>query len=433
MVSRGAGTVVHVAGAVSLAGYVLLASHAGDIEARPWLILASCLGWIALAVVAWSRRDTRSMWWAVVGWALLFRLVGVWTQPTWEDDYHRYLWDGYQTITTGDPYAAAPADWFGEGAGGEVPDAVIDALDQINFPHLPTVYGPVAQAGFAAAAWLGAGQLWILKLILIGFEMLGWLVLYRVVDRRVAVFLCWCPLAVTEIAFAGHVDALGVMALAVAAGGWARGRAGTVVVGTALAIGTKVFGVVLLPFLVSRFGWRWGVLAVALVALCYAPFWWQGSLMGGEAFGAMASGFEYNSTGYALLAWVVPEHGVRLVAFLLFLAGAAGLWWTWRQGDRAMAPPMAAVFGWLFWWSPVFNPWYALWLLPGWALRPSAWGVGVLLAVPLVYAHSWTESGGAVANYAHPWWTRPLEVGVVIVVVIASRWWPRRPAIKTAA
>lgn len=427
MVKIWSGVVIHGAGAVSLLGYGLLAQHAGDAEARPWMLLATLVGWLALGLVAWRGRDSMGSRWCVMAWAVAFRLVGIGTEPSWEDDYYRYLWDGYQTLSTGDPYNTAPADAFGDETG--LPESVVDALDQVNFPDVPTVYGPIAQVMFAGAAWLGAGQLWILKLGFVVLELWGWLLLTRRLSWRLGVLLWWCPLAVIEIAFAGHVDAVGIAAVALAMSAWMRKQPAGVTTGVALAIGTKVFGVVLLPFVVSRFGWKWGLATLLGVAAVYAPFWAQGSLLGGEGLRTMSANFEYNSTGYAMLSWVLPVAAARLAAAGLFLLSAFVIWRSWHQRDRGQYPPVALVLGVMFWWSPVFNPWYALWLLPVWAVRPSAWGVGVLIAVSSVYLHGWSDAGGAVANYAHPWWVRPLEISVVIAAVLVGRWWRRKSSL----
>ena len=129
---------LHLAGLVALAGYGLLAWQAGSAEARPALAVALGCGWVGLGIGAWRIADAVSARWMVVGWAVLFRLVGVGTEPSWEDDYHRYLWDGYMMVATGDPYAHAPREFFG--ASSSIPVEAASALDGINHPNLKTIY-----------------------------------------------------------------------------------------------------------------------------------------------------------------------------------------------------------------------------------------------------------------------------------------------------
>lgn len=414
---------IHLAGVVALAGYGWLASQAGEPEARPALAWATVVGWVAVAVVVvvvGRKSESRLARWSVVAWAIGFRLVGVGTTPTWEDDYYRYLWDGYQLIETGNPYAMAPMDSFGREEN--LPEEIAGALDLINHPERRTVYGPVAQVVFGIAAWLSPGNLWVLKLIFVGLECLGWWGLRRRLDWGGWVLVWWCPLAITEVAFAGHAEAIGVALLAGGLAGWIA-KTGYVRVGggVALAGATKPFGWVLAPFVFDRYGWRAGGMMLLVGAGCYAVFWRQGSTADWGTALAMGQSFEYNSTGFALLALMFPPADARWLSLVLTLAFATGAWRRWRAGDRDALPPVGAILAVAFWWSPVFNPWYALWLLPSIALKPSGWGIGVLLAVPLAYTHGWGLAGGAVVNYVHPWWTRPLEV--LVVLAVALGWW----------
>jgi len=72
-------------------------------------------------------------------------------------------WDGRQFATTGNPYASAPATFFKD---AEVPERFSSILDQINYPHVPTIYGPVCQVGFLVSYWIAPGRLWPWKLLL---------------------------------------------------------------------------------------------------------------------------------------------------------------------------------------------------------------------------------------------------------------------------
>ena len=420
---------LHLAGLVALAGYGLLAWQAGSAEARPALAVALGCGWVGLGLGAWRVAESLQARWIVVGWAVLFRLVGVGTEPSWEDDYHRYLWDGYQMLETGNPYARAPLEFFG--ADAPIPPPVAAALDGINHPNLKTIYGPLAQVVFGVAAWLGLGSLWVLKLGLVVIEGLGWWVARGVLRWRGWVLVWWCPLAVTETAFAGHPDAIGVAGLAVVLATWKNGQVVGSAVSGVVSAAVKPWGWVVAPFLVDRFGWRSAGTMLASVLAIYGWFLMQGSGAEWPALVAMSQRFEYNSTGFALLSFFLPDGWARRVSFGLTVGFAGWMWVRWRQGDRTLWPPIAAILGVAFWWAPVVNPWYALWLLPSLAVRPNGWGLGVLVAIPLAYTHGWgQDAGGAVVSYVHPWWTRPAEVGLVIAIAIGAAWWRRRGAAR---
>jgi len=92
--------------------------------------------------------------------AALLRLVSLIGVPLFEDDYFRYLWDGFQTVTTQDPYTLAPAVFFDR----DVPEIFEPILSLINYPEIATVYGPVTEWFFALGYLLSPGQVWPLQL-----------------------------------------------------------------------------------------------------------------------------------------------------------------------------------------------------------------------------------------------------------------------------
>ncbi|MEO7168555.1 MAG: hypothetical protein ABI016_16165, partial [Chthoniobacterales bacterium] len=73
------------------------------VQAAGWL---SCLWFLRTVTTGWPAAR-----WIVVS-ALAFRVCGLWATPTLEDDYHRYLWDGWRTIQDGSPYDRAPEEFF---------------------------------------------------------------------------------------------------------------------------------------------------------------------------------------------------------------------------------------------------------------------------------------------------------------------------------
>ncbi len=305
-----------------------------------WLIGAQAAGWLALGL-AWRVRnedlDTRAAGWIVVAGAVLFRLCGLGTAPGWEDDYFRHLWDGWVTWRTGSPYGVAPLEWFG--AGG-LPARMEAVLDGINHPEHATIYGPVAQAWAALAeglaralgadgggggggggegGWGGGGTggwgVVVFKAGLEAAEEGGLWALARLGGRRALLLAAWCPLAVTEIAFAGHVDALAMAAVAGALLAAARGRPAVACGWVAAACATKAYALVLAPFFLWRGGWRGAAWFAAVAVAAYAP-WVAATVAAGRGgaevlgvggLGAMAGAFEFNSSGYAVLVWALGE------------------------------------------------------------------------------------------------------------------------------
>ena len=100
--------------ALALCAYASLWAYslkAGRLPLWVWWSVQAA-GWISCL---WFLRAVRNGWpsirWIVVT-ALAFRVCGLWAAPTLEDDYHRYLWDGWRTVQDGSPYDRAPLEYF---------------------------------------------------------------------------------------------------------------------------------------------------------------------------------------------------------------------------------------------------------------------------------------------------------------------------------
>ncbi|MDP3073187.1 MAG: hypothetical protein Q8N18_23035 [Opitutaceae bacterium] len=417
---------LHGAGAVAAGAWLILVwrSHTAGGATLGWMLGVVAVAWASLAF-AWCASDSGGRGGRVVAvWALGFRLVAFFAQPVLEDDHHRFLWDGHRFAVTGNPYAEPPQARFGDESIAPEFRAV---LDRINHPDVATVYGPATQWAFRAAHAVAPAQLWPWKLILLGAELALGVLLWPVLGARGRLLLAWCPLAIFETGFNAHPDALAI-ALAVVA--WRnRERGWGVAAGVALgaAIAAKVFAVLLAPFILWRLGARAWIAAVGAGLACYAPFWLRGSGADLAGLRAMAGEWEFNSSVYALAAAATSPPIARGVCAVAFGAIWAGLFLRWRR-TFAQPPPGTWIYGAFLLLSATANPWYALWLWPFVALRPSATGVAVLAAVSLSYATGLNLGDPSLGNFGHPAWLRPVEFGAIMI----AAGWDWRSAKKAA-
>ena len=206
------------------------------------LLGATALLWVALD----DHFERSSLAW-VFGLALLLRLIAVQATPLLEDDHHRYLWDGMRTATAFDPYRLPPSAFFG--APGLSP-RWSDILSGINYPDIPTIYGPLLQWVFAAAHSLAPGRLGgVQALVLMGDMAVLALLARQQVGVRMLLLYALHPLVLKEAMASAHPDGLVAMWLLLALAAWQRGHALWVGVALGLAVGTKVAALVLLPLL----------------------------------------------------------------------------------------------------------------------------------------------------------------------------------------
>jgi hypothetical protein len=409
--------------AFALCGYLILAlcsTRAGRLPLGVWWAV-QLVGWISCA---WFLRAVRNGW-PAMGWivtsALVFRICGLWATPSLEDDYQRYLWDGWRTIQDGSPYGHAPQEFFA--VPEKRPPGIETALNDLNHPDLTTIYAPVTQLLFAAAAAIAPGSLLCLKLLLLLVDAALLLLLGAFGGRAAAWFYGWCPLVVTEIAFHAHPEGWALLWLIAA---WICARrerylyAGVL---AGVAVSAKLFALLAVPFLARRKPFVFVGVLLAVWGIIYAPLLAAGSSAEWTGLHAMASYFEFNSFGYAMLAHCFGPIAARLLWLILFclIAGFFFARWFGRRQSLHEAP-VADVMLVFFLLSPVLNPWYLVWLVPFAAAQPTARSVALLIVVPLSYATGLNLGDATLATYAQPLWVRPVEFGIVILAALRSLW-----------
>ena len=365
----------------------------------------------------------------MIFWAIVFRFCGLAGGPFFEDDFFRYLWDGYRFATAGTPYGFAPEAFF---VDADVPAAFRSVLDGVNNPDLPTIYGPATQLVFLVGYWLQPASVLALQSIMILVDLAVVGLLLRLAPTQNVLLYAWCPLVVKEVAFTAHPEGIGVC-LVMAAVVLARARHWrSTALCLGLAAGAKVFALVLAPLILLRAGVVCWLIFAATLAALYAPF-----AIGGatdfESLSVFAREWEFNSAAFGVLNTLLPRFETTAVLGLAFVA----FWMhhaTRLYRNRTTGQPRGDwVFGALFLVSPVLNPWYLLWLLPFAAISPSVWAWTASVAVLLAYVTGINLNAAELQAYQQPAWVRPLEFGLIL---LAFAWdlirpWAARPRIAS--
>jgi alpha-1,6-mannosyltransferase len=401
-----------------MTGLLVGVSHFG-VRAQLFGLSAALLLGTVLTVMIFRLSDTKQLKIRhIIFLAVALRVLSCFALPILENDFYRYLWDAYRFATTGTPYGAAPTHYLFD---VNLPAAFREILGNINYPNIPTIYGPVTELWFLAGYGLAPAKVGALQglnaLLDIGLIVLlarlgaqpRWLLLYAI-----------SPLVLKESVMTAHPDVLvGVFAVASLVAAKRAHSAGGLL---GLAIASKVAALVLLPFLVFRFGWR-GLLWCGLTLVgCYLPFMWQ---PGSEFFAlqTFATVWRFNPLLFALIELATRPENARAIAGVL-LALVLG-WITWREWQRhkkpcadnltkSNAPPADLALGALLAFAPVINPWYLLWFLPFAVLRPTRTAWASSLVVPLSYWH-----GGNFAFEGGRQFGVPTLVTVIELLVLA--------------
>ncbi len=400
--------------AVGYAALAVLARQPGEPDLPAFFLLVAWTGLPVFGLYWYARRRGEPV---PVGrlflWAVVFRLCGLAGGPFYEDDFYRYLWDAYRFATTGTPYGAAPEAFF---IDPSVPALFQGVLDGINYPELPTIYGPTTQLVFLLGYWVQPASVTALQAILIAVDVVTLVLLLRLTSTTNVFLYAWCPLVVKEIAFTAHPDGAGACLLlaAIVLALDRRWSGAAILLG--LAAGAKTFGLVLAPLVLARAPVRYWLLFGATLTLLYGPF----ALQGGTDLASLqvfALEWEFNSALFGLLATVFPRFDVRLVLGLVFVVLWGCYYRSYARREAHGIPRGDWLYGALLVVSPVINPWYLLWLLPFAAVFPSAWAWTASAAVLLSYVTFLNLQDYAMDPYAQPVWVRWLEFGLILAAV----------------
>ncbi|MGH7754009.1 MAG: hypothetical protein ACREN5_14475, partial [Gemmatimonadales bacterium] len=178
-------------GCVSLAGLGALSAgvYASAMPLSAWIGVeplrlhlpvfgaAFALYLLALGLVARGGTTGPAALGLVLGFALVFRLLLVWTPVYLSSDAYRYLWDGRVQWAGVSPYRYPPA----APELGMLRD--LEVYPHINRPTAVTVYPPAAQWVFALAAAVPPGTLPAWRVLLLLADAVTVLLLLRLLGR----------------------------------------------------------------------------------------------------------------------------------------------------------------------------------------------------------------------------------------------------------
>ncbi len=359
-----------------------------------------------------SSHSLRSTVRIILVAGLIARLTLFASEPILENDYQRYLWDGGVTARGLNPYAVAPAD-----VANLPPDQPLRRLAEkagpitgaIGHPRFTTIYPPVAQGFFALAHALNPWSLTAWRAVILAADVATFVLLLALLRSASlpaswSAIYWWNPLVLKELFNSAHMDALVTPFVLLALLSSLKGRPVLATGSLALAAGTKIWPILLLPLIWRPLFGQWrrlahcGLVLLAIGALCALPMILAG--LGPKAgVTAFASTWRISAPLYGMIEIAVesalgalPAAGIVtassmarvLVATLLgVLAMAISLRPTATAQDllqRALLIVAAVLFL-----SPAVYPWYVVWLLPLLAIRPQIALLMLTALAPLYY------------------------------------------------
>jgi len=265
------------------------------------LLFAAAFGYYVVALRIARTLDCLP---TIIIFSVCFRATVFFSVPIQEIDIYRYLWDGQCSVAGVNPFAYTPHRVLDARSDESLPDdlsrlvklrdsspALQEVLERVHFGELPTVYPPVSQAVFALATSTTPNdanvrdRLLFMKAWILAFDLatlIPIVLLLRLMEKPTgwALAYAWCPLIIKEFANSGHLDSIAIFftTLAVYSAALACRRrylptSGSTAFGllaalsSGLAIGAKLYPVVILPVVAAGLCRHWGFRRTAAVVM----------------------------------------------------------------------------------------------------------------------------------------------------------------------
>ncbi|MFZ1866259.1 MAG: glycosyltransferase 87 family protein [Polyangiales bacterium] len=372
--------------------------------------------------VLWSPAvgDRRTVDRIAIVASLAFGAAFLLAPPVMSDDLYRYLWEGRVWLEGLNPYRLAPND-------PALASLRTDLWTSINNKDLASIYPPLSQLLFVAAAWLG-GRVWMIKVLALGAHVASVVVVSRIARQpRAALALGLNPLLLSEAALNGHFDVLTGLTLLLTAWALTRHRIVAAAVAACTAVGLKAVGVVLLP-LFARRPKAFAAVSIVSAWLLLPLVWSRSPFDAASGPGQFATRWRGNESVFAVVQWLADRLFAEDVAALVARAAvAAAVLVVWIVVLRRRLPPLeasrSAVWAVLLV-SPQVHPWYLAWLLP---LEVFAGGrAGLVWSAAALCAYApldrWVRDG----VWEMPVWLQLLSYAAVLIALILD---PHRPSL----
>lgn len=344
-------------------------------------------------------QDNKYWLWAVICVGLFGRIILIPSQPVLEDDYYRYLWDGAVTANGCNPYKYSPLDVMQQ-TNTELPNVLYqisnesgELIKNINHPHIRTIYPILAQVVFAAAYRTAPWKVWGWKIWLLVFEAILLIFLFKSLAHLklplIFISFYWLnPIVIHEFFNAAHMDLLAFLFVIIAMYLHIKNKQKSAIIILALAVGFKIWPIVLLPLLLrnllkdKRKLFSYAGLFIAMVFILFVPVLLSG-IDDSLGFIIYASKWINNAGFYTIFKWLIQQtatiFGMHLSCLscitrwgivIIFLTITYFVIRKVPQDQIHFFKKALLIVAILYLISPTQFPWYYTWIVPLLAIRP---------------------------------------------------------------
>jgi len=380
-------------------------------EIVPYTAFRIILGlYFFIAVFNIKKIKNNNFWLGlIIAVGLVSRIILIPSQPVLEDDYYRYLWDGAVTAHGYNPYVYSPEAVM-DFTNGDVPEELQklaiesgDVIKNINHPHIRTIYPVLSQIVFAAAYFISPWEYWAWKVLLLLFDLALLLILLQTLKELklplLFIAFYWLnPIVIHEFYNAAHMDLLALLFVSLSLYLSIKNKTWFAIIFLAIAVGLKLWPVVLLPLLLRNL-WhdkkqllKYAGAFAGLVFILFIPVLLS-NLDESLGFIKYAGKWVNNAAVYEIFTWMMQQ-AVSLVGMsannlpyinrwgilIIYLIIYIFILRKTPKDNLQFFNAALLIVAVLYLISPTQFPWYYTWIVPLLTVRPKA----SLLIYPLL-------------------------------------------------
>ena len=255
----------------------------------------------------------------LTAFAVLFRLLLLFTLPTLSQDFYRFIWDGQLILEGLNPYLYTPNELL-----GSLPElfpemnTLHEGMGSLSAKHFSN-YPPIHQLPFIIASLISKqsilGSVVVLRVILIiadlGILVYGKKLLKKLkLPTRSIYWFILNPLVIIELTGNLHFEGLMLCFFIMALYFIHSNKWHTAAIAMALSIGVKLVPVLSLPLFLNKLGWKKSIrfysITCGVFIILFLPFFSFEFFENYSAtIGLWFSNFEFNASIYYFLKWAL--------------------------------------------------------------------------------------------------------------------------------
>lgn len=216
-----------------------------------------------LAIINASKIPVKESWIAwIIFTGLMARIIMIPSSPILEDDFYRYLWDGAVTANEFNPYYLSPLQV--QQQHPDVPEKILklaeesgEVINKINHPKIKSLYPALSQIMFAVSYIFFPWSVTGFKFLMLLADIVLLLFLIKILRELklppsfVAIY--WLnPIVLHEFFNSAHYDLFALLFTAISLYFFLRNEPITASITLALAVGFKLWPVLLFPFYIRQ-------------------------------------------------------------------------------------------------------------------------------------------------------------------------------------